>query len=123
MTTDAVDNISGSVGIAHDATERLPDLVELRWLPVQEIQGCTSVVARAGDRLRDFVKQRGGHFSQHAHAVHVGEFRLQFTDRLHYPLWHSARPERVTFTRREVVDPALRNPFCQPPAKISLEPG
>ena len=32
--------------------------------------------ARAGDRLRDFVSQRGGQFSHHAHAVHVGEIRL-----------------------------------------------
>jgi hypothetical protein len=34
------------------------------------------VDARAGNRLRDFVRQRSNQFSHHAHAVHVDEIRL-----------------------------------------------
>src|SRR5271156_6073837 len=37
---------------------------------------------RGGDRLRDFVSQRGGQFSHHAQAVHVGEIRLQLAQPL-----------------------------------------
>ena len=76
LITDATDDVSGSIGIAHDAAERLPDLTQVRRLPVQKIHGRTGVVARTGDRLRDFVRQRGSQFSHHAHAVHVGEIRL-----------------------------------------------
>ena len=76
VITDAVDDVSGSIGIAHDAGERLPDLAQVRRLLVQKIQGRTGVVARAGDRLRDFVRQRGSQFSHHAQAVHVGELCL-----------------------------------------------
>ena len=76
VITDTVDDVSGAIGIAHDAAERLPDLAQVRRLHVQKIQGRTGVVAGAGDRLRDFVRQRGGQFSHHAHAVHVGEIRL-----------------------------------------------
>ena len=42
----------------------------------RKFMGRTGVVAGAGDRLRDFVRQRGGQFSHYAHAVHVGEIRL-----------------------------------------------
>ena len=59
-----------------NAAECLPDLAQVRRLHVQKILGRTGVVAGAGDRLRDFVRQRGGQFSHHAHAVHVGEIRL-----------------------------------------------
>ena len=51
-----------------------------------EDSGRTRVVARAGDRLRDFVSQRASKFSHYAHAVHVGEISLQFAERLFRPL-------------------------------------
>ena len=76
VITDPVDDVSGAIGIAHNAAERFPDLAQVRRLHVQKILGRTGVVAGAGDRLRDFVRQRGGQFSHHAHAVHVGEIRL-----------------------------------------------
>ena len=60
----------------NDTGERFPDLAQVRRLHVQKILGRPGVVARAGDRLRDFVRQRGSQFSHHAHAVHVGEIRL-----------------------------------------------
>ena len=74
MITDPTDDVSGSISIAHDAAERFPDLAEVRRLLVKKIQGRTGVVARAGDRLRDFVSQRGGQFSHYAQAIHVREF-------------------------------------------------
>src|SRR5215470_16554984 len=52
----------------------------------RKILGCPGVVARAGDRLRDLVRERGCQFSHHAHSVHVGEIRLhllQSRQRLH----------------------------------------
>ena len=76
MIADAVDDVSGAISIAHNAVECLPDLAQVRRLLVQNILGRSGVVASAGDRLRDFVRQRGGQFSHHAHAIDVGEIRL-----------------------------------------------
>ena len=73
LLTDAVDDVSGSIGIAYDTAERFPNLSQVRRLHLQEILGRTGVVACGGDRLRDFVSQRGGQFSHHAQTVHVGE--------------------------------------------------
>jgi hypothetical protein len=55
VITDPVDDISSSISIAHDAAERFPDLVQVRRLPVQKIQGRTGVVACRSYRLLDFV--------------------------------------------------------------------
>jgi len=73
VITHPVDDESRAVGITYDTAERFPDLAQLRRLLIQKIQGGASVVARGGDRLRDFVSKRGGQFSHHAQAVHVGE--------------------------------------------------
>ena len=59
-----------------------PDLAQVWRLLVQEIQRRAGVVARGGDRLRDFVSQRRGQFSHHAQTVHVGEIRLQLAQLL-----------------------------------------
>ena len=61
---------------SNDTGECFPDLAQVRRLHLQKILGRPGVVARAGDRLRDFVGQRGCQLSHHAHAVHVGEIRL-----------------------------------------------
>ena len=52
VITDAVDDVSGSIGIVHNAAERLPDLAQVRRLPVQKIQGCTGAVAVRSKGLR-----------------------------------------------------------------------
>src|SRR5258708_2060084 len=44
--------------------------------------GGRCVVARAGERLGDFVSQRGSQFSHHAHAVHAGKIQLQLLQSL-----------------------------------------
>jgi hypothetical protein len=73
VITDAVDDVSGTIGVVHNAPECLPDLGQVRRLLVHKILGRTGVVASAADRLRDFVRQRGSQLSHHAHAIHVGE--------------------------------------------------
>jgi hypothetical protein len=74
---DPVEDISGSIGIIHDAGERFPDLAKTWRASVQEVHRRAGVVARGGNRLRDFVGQRGGQFSHHAQAVHVREIGLE----------------------------------------------
>ena len=76
LIADATNDVAGAIGIAHHATERLSDLTEVRRLLVQKVLGCTGVVARAGDRLGNFVRQRGSQFSHYAQAIYVGEIRL-----------------------------------------------
>ena len=82
VITHPVDDDSRAVGIADDTAERFPDLAQVWRLLIQKIEGRTSIVARSCDRLSDFVSQRGGQFSHHAHAVHMGEFRLQLAQPL-----------------------------------------
>jgi hypothetical protein len=55
VISDAVDDVSGSIGIAYDAAQGFPDLAQIWRLLVQKIQGRTGVVSRRGDRLLDFV--------------------------------------------------------------------
>ena len=73
VITNPVDDVSGAIGIAYDTAERFPDLAQVWRLLIQKIERRTGVVARGGDRLRDFVSQRSGQFSHHAQTVHVGE--------------------------------------------------
>ncbi len=54
---DTVKDLSGSIGIIHDAGERFPDLAQIWWASVQEVHGRTGIVARGSNRLRDFVSQ------------------------------------------------------------------
>ncbi len=49
--------LSGSIGTFDDAGERFPDLVQFWRASVQKVRGRASVVARGGNRLRDFVSQ------------------------------------------------------------------
>ena len=59
VVTDPIDDLRSSIGIAHDTAERFPDLAQVWRLLVQEIHGCTRVVASSSDWLLDFVSQRG----------------------------------------------------------------
>src|SRR6516225_2259969 len=76
LLSDAIDDVSGSICVRNHTRECFPDLAQIRRLHFQKILGCPGVVARAGDRLRDFVRERGCQFSHHAHSVHVGEIRF-----------------------------------------------
>src|SRR5450755_4179089 len=44
-------DVSGAIGIAHNAAECLPDFAQVRWLHDQKILGRSGVVAGAGDRV------------------------------------------------------------------------
>ena len=77
MSTDAADDIFGSVGIPYDAVERIPDFIQIRRAQFQEARGGTGVVAGGCDRVENFVSQRGRHLSQDAHAIYMREIRLQ----------------------------------------------
>jgi hypothetical protein len=63
VLADPIDDVSGAIGIANDTVDRFPDLADVRQPLVQKIQRRTGVVARAGDRLRDLVSQRGGRYT------------------------------------------------------------
>jgi hypothetical protein len=52
-----VDDVSGSISIAHDAAECFPDFSQVWRALGQKIQSRLRVVARCGDRLREFVSQ------------------------------------------------------------------
>src|SRR5260370_639712 len=73
VTADPVDDFSRAGGIAHETGERLPDFTQIRRVPVEEVHGCTGIVVRGGDGLREFWHQRGGELCHDAHTVHVGE--------------------------------------------------
>ena len=78
MIADPVDDVSCAIGIAHD-TSRGASLTSLNsgGCLSKKLMAALSVVARAGDRLRDLVRQRGGQFSHYAQAVHVREIGFQ----------------------------------------------
>jgi hypothetical protein len=82
MVSNSIENDSRAVGVAYDTAERFSDLAEVRRLLAQKNQGRTGVVARATNRLRDFVSERRGQFSHHAQAGHVSEILLQLAQPL-----------------------------------------
>ena len=73
LRPNAVDDVTGSIGIADNAPERLPDFSQHRRLPVQEVQGRAGVVACRGNRLLDLVSEGRRQHTHHAQAVEVCE--------------------------------------------------
>ena len=76
VITHPSDDVLSSVRVPYNASERFPRLIQVRRIHFQKAHPCTSVVASGRDRMQNFVRERGGQFSHHAHAVHVGEIRL-----------------------------------------------
>src|SRR5207245_4938567 len=73
VSPDTVDDVAGSIGIAHDTSERFSDFAQI-WRPLaQEIQSRSGVVACGGDRLLDLVSERSRQYSHHAQTVDVSE--------------------------------------------------
>ena len=66
MITDAVNDSFAAVGIPDNTSERFPDFGHIWRAHFQKAHGRTSVIARGGDRMQNFVSQRGGQFSHHA---------------------------------------------------------
>jgi hypothetical protein len=106
VIADPIDDLSGSIGIGHDTGKCFPDLAQLGRLPIQEIQGRSSVVARGGDGLGNLVDQRSGLLSNDAQAVHVREIGLQLAQ----PLMHLLRA--LTFRHIHVRTDNLDGPFA-----------
>ena len=96
VITDAADDILCSIGIPDDTAERFPDFAEIWRTHVQKAHGRTGIVARGGDRMQNFVSQRGGQLSHHAQAIHVREIRSPAGAVSHAPL--CARLRSVTST-------------------------
>src|SRR5262249_40892149 len=91
LLTDAVDDVSGSVGIAHDKRECF---LEPHTAPAAPDRGSSG--------LRDLVTQRGCQFTHHAHSVHVGEIRLH--------LMQSRQRLRAIFDLRLEIVPTGNTP-------------
>jgi hypothetical protein len=49
----------------------------MRWIVTEPSHAGVGVHNGGGDRLFDFVRQRGGQFAHHADAVHVHEISLE----------------------------------------------
>ena len=82
MIADAVDDAFAAVGIPDNTGERFPDFVQIWRAHFQKAHARTGVVARGGDRMQNFVSQRGGQLSHDAHAIYVREIRLQLAQSL-----------------------------------------
>src|SRR5712671_1190588 len=76
LVADPVDDLPSSIGIRNHTGKRLPDFGQVRRLLVQKIQSSARVVARTGDRLRDFVSDRSGELTQSRYATHTCKFGL-----------------------------------------------
>jgi hypothetical protein len=63
LIPDPVDDLSGSIGSAYDTAELFLDLAQAGRLMIQVIHSGVRAVARGSNRLGDFVRQRGGLFS------------------------------------------------------------
>ena len=76
VIADPVDDDSCAIGIAYNTAERFADLAQMGRVLVQEIEGCTSVVACGGDRLIDLVSDRSSELTQSRYTTHMGKFGL-----------------------------------------------
>ena len=117
------DGVSGSTGVANDTVEHLPNFAQI-WRPlIQEIQGGLSVVARSGDRLRDFVSQRGSQFSPHANAIHMREILTQAGAAFRAPPARACAQSHRCAYRRPRPDATLgTRRVRRPPTKSEIYP-
>ena len=73
---DTGDHVTGSLAIANDIADRFTDFVHIRHVSGQPAQARAAVAHYTGQRLVDFMRDRGGQFPHHAHAVDVREICL-----------------------------------------------
>ena len=84
--TDAGDNVAGSLAGLNDTIERLPHLLEIRRPSLQPAQSGLGVGDRCGDRLFDFMSDRGCELAHGGDAVRVRQLHLHLAQRLFGPL-------------------------------------
>src|SRR5271169_1096102 len=76
MLANAADNLAGSSAVPHDTPERLPDFVETRRFCAEPTQARIGVGDDRGNRLIDFVRDRGGHLPQQHDPIEAREIGL-----------------------------------------------
>lgn len=105
MLPDPVNDVASLIGTAHDAARASLTSPKSKAAD-PKIQRRTSVVARSGDRLHDFVNQRGGKFLHQAETVSCGEIRPSAARASHAPpardclLSPASRQPRTALRRR-----------------------
>src|SRR4030095_14589487 len=76
------DDFTGSMAVCDDELRRVPGLLQGGSVARQPTPTGTGIVDHRGERLVDFVGNRGGHLSQSRHARDVGQLRLRFSQGL-----------------------------------------
>src|SRR5271165_1846759 len=71
------DHFSGSLPVADDPTGGFPGFLHVRRISGQPTQASAGVTHHARQRLVDFMRNRGGQFTHHAHPVDVREIRFE----------------------------------------------
>ena len=74
--TDPADDVAGAIAVLDDASERLPRLLQMRWLTIQPAQRRLGVGDRRGDRLVHFMGDRGGELPHRRDAVGMRQLHL-----------------------------------------------
>ena len=74
--TNAADNLAGASAVPDDAAERLSDFVEIRLSRAKPTQARIGVGDYRGNRLVDFVRDRGRHLSQQHYPIETLEIGL-----------------------------------------------
>jgi hypothetical protein len=85
------------ISIANNAANRFAGFGEVRRIPRQPAQAGVGISDYCGQRLIDFVRDRGGQLSERGHPRDVGPFRLRFEQRFFGPL----AAERLMARRNE----------------------
>src|SRR5271157_5617971 len=79
---NAGDHFPGALAVANDVADSLTDFLHVRCISGQETQASAAVAHDARQRLVDFMRDRGGQFSHHAHPVDVRKFFLELSQLL-----------------------------------------
>ena len=88
--------------------ERFPDFVQIRRdVRSKKSHARAGIVAGGGDRVENFVGQRGGQLSHDAQAIQVRELQLQLAQSLDAPLARVCVP-----SHRRASRPSQARPAC-----------
>ena len=77
MLAHAADDVFRSIGVPYDTAEGFLDFAEIGGSPVQKSHARAGIVSSSGDRVENFVSQRGSQLSHYAQAIHMRELCLQ----------------------------------------------
>ena len=80
--TDPADDLSGSIAVPDDASERLPRLLQIWRSTIQPAQRRLCVGDRCGEGLVDFMGDRGRELAHGGDAVRVRQLHLHLAQSL-----------------------------------------